>query len=136
MGRVHRRVAQVERRGEQQARMVVRLPIWQRQHPAGHRRRLSTQPELLDGLLHEIRRRGVVRGLESMGNGLGPLSLGLIKAGGPVVQDWYYFRVGGMQSREQGFAKELMQPVAAPLLVQGPQEEIGSVQKGKHLLTD
>src|SRR2546425_12221296 len=122
MGRLHDRGEQVERRGEQQARMFARQPSWQRQHPARDRCRLSTQPELFDGVLHEIRRRGVVSGLESMGNGLGPLSLGLIKAGGPAVQDWYALRVGGVQSREQGFAKELMQPVTAPLLVQGPQE--------------
>src|SRR5205807_5922285 len=108
--------------------MIARHTIWPSQHPASDLCRLSTQPELLDGLLHEIRRHGVVRGLESMGNGLGPLSLGLIKAGGPAVQDWYALRVGGVQSREQGFAKELMQPVAAPLLVQGHQEEIGPLQ--------
>jgi hypothetical protein len=71
-----------------------------------------------------------------MGNGLGPLSLGLVKAGGPAVQDGDALRLGGRESREQGFAKELMQPVAAPLLVQGHQEEIGSLQKGKHLLAD
>src|SRR5260370_40966412 len=109
--------------------MFARLLLWQCQHPACDRCRLSTQPELLDGVLHQPRRHGVVRGLESMGNGLGPLSLCLIKAGGPAVQDWYALWVGGIESREQGFAKELMQPVAAPLLVQGHQEEIGSLQK-------
>src|SRR6266567_7574525 len=102
--------------------MFARLNLGQRQHPARYRRRLSTQPELLDGLLHQPRRRGVLSGLEGMGNSRGPLSLCLIKAGGPVVQDEYSLWVGGVQSREQGFAKEIMQPIAAPLLVQGHQE--------------
>ncbi len=71
-----------------------------------------------------------------MSNGLGPLSLCLIKAGGPAVQDWHSLWVGGVQSREQGFAKEIMQPIAAPLLVQGHQEEVRSLQPFQHLLAD
>ena len=107
-GRLHDRGEQVERSGEQQARRFARQNLGQRQHPARYRRRLSTQPELLDGLLHQPRRRGVVSSLEGMSNGLGPLSLCLIKAGGPAVQDWHYLWVGSVQSREQGFAKEIM----------------------------
>src|SRR5258707_7014079 len=101
-------VDKLDLRGQWQARMFARQNLGQRQHLARYRCRLSTQPELLDCLLHQPRRRGVVSGLEGMSNGLGPLSLCLIKAGGPAVQDWHYLWGGGVQSREQGFAKEIM----------------------------
>ena len=86
-GRICDGVEQVECRGERQACVFAHQRIRQRQHPARHRRRLSTHPELLDGLLHQPRCRGEVSGGKRMGNGLGPLPLGLIKVGGPAVQE-------------------------------------------------
>lgn len=70
-----------------------------------------------------------------MRNGFGPLPLGLIEAGGSPVQNRYQFWVGSRQAGQQRFAKEVMQPIAVPLLVQVNQEEVGPLQQQQHLLT-
>ena len=70
-----------------------------------------------------------------MCNGLGPLPLCLIKAGSPAVQDRLHLWLGGVQSRQQSFAKEIMQAISVPLLIERHQEEVGSLQEDEHLLT-
>ncbi len=69
-----------------------------------------------------------------MDNGLGPLSLCLIKTRSPAVQERDHLRLGGVQSCQQGFTKEIVQTIPAPLLVQRDQEEVGSLQEHEHLL--
>ncbi len=51
------------------------------------------------------------------------------------MQERHKLRMSGVQTSQQGFAEEVMQAIAVPLLIQRHQEEVGTLQQREHLLT-